>query len=91
MAEEPLPKRKCVDQLTVSKFASPTRNMTVHGVMTCVSPVRKGRRNSAVKYFDGKVADGSGAMRVIYFNPKVRAALVKSVEEKTAVASRYQT
>jgi hypothetical protein len=39
-----------------------------------------------MKYFDGKVADGSGAMRVICFNAKLRAALLKSVEDKTAIA-----
>ena len=37
-----------------------------------------------IKYFDGKVADGIGVMRIICFNPKVRAALLKSVEQKTA-------
>ena len=84
--EEPIAKKKRIEELTVSNLSSPSRNTTVHGVMTCVSPVRKGRKNSAVKYFDGKVADGTGAMRVICFNAKLRAALLKSVEEKTAIA-----
>ena len=86
MAEEPSAKKKLVENLTVSRFSSPTKNTTLHGIMTSVSPVRKGRRNSAVKYFDGNVADGTRAMRVICFNPKVRAALVKSVDEKSSIA-----
>ena len=39
-----------------------------------------------MEYFDSKVADGSGAMRIICFNAKLHAALLKSVEEKTAIA-----
>jgi hypothetical protein len=61
--------------------------MTVHGVMTCVSPVRKGRKNGAVKYSTERLQMGvepcvSSALMQNY----VRAALLKSVEEKTAIA-----
>ena len=88
MAEEPLAERKCIENLTVSHFSSPTRNTTLHGIMTAVSPVRKGKSNSPVKYFDGKVTDGTGAMWVICFNPKVHAVLLKSVDEKCPDATK---
>ena len=82
MAEEPILKRKRVEELTISNLSSPSRNTMVHRVMTCVSPMRKGRKNSAVKYFDGKVADGSGAMRVIRFNAKLRACTLEECRGK---------
>ena len=84
MVEEPIPKRKRVEELTVSNLSSPSRNNGSQGDDFCFA--RAKRKNTAVKYFDGKVADGSGAMRVICFNAKLRAALLKSIEEKTAIA-----
>ena len=86
MAKEPIAKRKHIEELTISNLSSPSRNTTIHGVMMYVSPVRKGRKNSAVKYFDRKVADGTVAMRIICFNAKLCPALLKSMEEKTAIA-----
>ena len=49
-------------------------------------PSSKGEEKQKVKYFDGRVADGTSTMRVICFNPKARAALLRSVEEKKPVA-----
>ena len=39
-----------------------------------------------MKFFEGKVADSAESFRVICFNPKFRAALVTSCNEKKTIA-----
>ena len=40
---------------------------SVHGVLTSVSPVKKGRRQN---YFEGKVSNGNSKLRFVGFNSK---------------------
>ena len=61
-------------------------NVTVHGVMVEVSPIKPSKKNPDVKYFSGKISDGNKVVRMISFDPKLRTALDKSKEEKKTVA-----
>ena len=59
---------------------------TVHGIMTEVSPVKSSSNNPKVKYFTGKMSDGTKTVRVISLDPGLRPRFVESVEKNEAIA-----
>lgn len=67
------PKKMRVD-LNVSDVDDEYESATVHGIMTEVSPVKSSSSNPKVKYFTGKMSDGSKTVRVISFDPALRTA-----------------
>ena len=50
---------------SLNNLSSAASNVRVHGAVTSVSPVKKGKRSN---FFDGKLADESCAMRMVGFN-----------------------
>ena len=54
----------------------------VHGVMTELSPVKKSERDDNVKHFSGQICDGKSSVRVFSFEPALRRAMCKSMENK---------
>ena len=50
---------------SLNNLSSAASNVRVHGAVTSVSPVKKGKRSN---FFDGKLADKSCAMRMVGFN-----------------------
>ena len=60
--------------------ASP--NAKIHGVVTTVSPMKKGKTCS---YFDGEISDGQAKMRVFGFDSGVRRELLEYEEKEDAV------
>ncbi len=51
------------------------QSATVHSVVTQLSPVKTSRKNSSVRYFDGRMSDGKKSVRVVCFDPTKRGAL----------------
>ena len=50
---------------SLNNLSSAASNVRVHGAVTSVSPVKKGKRSN---FFNGKLADESCAMRMVGFN-----------------------
>lgn len=49
--------------------------MTVHGVVTELSPVVCGKKNAEVGYFTSKLTDSKKMIRLISFEPKLHAEI----------------
>ena len=62
------------------------QGVTVHGVMTELSPVKVSRKNEKIKYFSGKLSDGKKAVRVISFDAALRAKMEESRSKGSAIA-----
>ena len=57
-------------------------NVTVHGVVVELSPVKTSNKDAKIKYFSGRVSDGKKAARVICFEPDLRPSLERFREDK---------
>ncbi len=78
-------KRKC-DEMEVSEISHRTPS-TIHGVFVGeVSPVKCGRRNPAVKYFEGHMTDGKKTVQVVSFEPTLKAEVEKARKSTEGVA-----
>ena len=64
-------KRQLEPELEVSEINSGVTSATVHGVLVELSPIKKGRRNNGVEYFEGKVSDGKEVRRLVSFEPSL--------------------
>lgn len=62
------------------------KNVTVHGVVVELSPIKESAKDGKVKYFSGKVSDGRKVARVISFEPTLRPSLEKFRQEGKSVA-----
>ena len=49
----------------IEKVENPIESATIHGVVTTLSPIKKGRTTT---FFDGTLADTSGRIRIVGFN-----------------------
>ena len=78
-------KRKAEDVWEVSDVEE-SGSATVHGVVSEVSPVKVSRKNSSVRYFDGKLTDGKKTVRMICFEPSLRSKLETSRLDGSTVA-----
>lgn len=79
-------KRKPEDDFEVSDIESPYNKVTVHGMITGLSPVKSSKKNAERKYFSAKLSDGKKTMRVISFAPKLRDEIEKSHLAESPVA-----
>ena len=51
----------------VSEVDSACTDMSIHGIVTQLSPVKVSHKNEKVRYFDGKLSDGKKTLRVVSF------------------------
>ena len=72
-------------EFEVGELNDEEENVSVHGIVTELSPVKSGRKNERVKYFTGQLSDDKKSMRMVCFDPKLRQELVKSFEKTTPV------
>ena len=68
-------KRK-FDKFDVSEIKT-SNCATIHGVVTELSPLKCSKKNSDVKYFDGRISDGVKVARLVSFDPYLRGDLEK--------------
>lgn len=73
-----------VDNLDEVKTAT---NLTVHGAVTAISPVKKGTRSI---FFDGMLADNTSRLRMVGFN-SVQQKQLQDVMLKNASDIHTQT
>ena len=76
-------KRK-LDEWEVSNVEE-SKAAIVHGIVTQLSPVCVSKKNSSVRYFDGKVAGERKCARLLCFDPSLRALCAESQANKTPV------
>ncbi len=69
MAAE-LGKKRKVDEWDVSDMEQ-CSSETVHVIVTELSPVKVSRKNTSVRYFDGRMSDRRKRVRVISFHCRV--------------------
>ena len=55
---------------------------SLHGVLTSVSPVKKGRKQN---YFDGKLSDGNSKLRFVGFDSKQQKKMSDMLTKKRAI------
>ncbi len=85
MAATPTKKPRMQEELEIADIDTCRDCVTVHGVVTELSPVKCSTR-SEVKYFTGKLSDGKSTLRMVSFDPKLRPQLLPSYNKKVAVA-----
>ena len=78
-------KRKLED-VDVSDIDSPIENVTVHGVVTSLSPVKASKKMDHKKYFNANITDGKTAMRLISFEPSLRPEMDISCAQQKTIA-----
>ena len=60
---------------------------TVHGVFVgAVSPVKSSRKKSDIKYFEANLSDGEKTVRVVSFEPRLRAQVEETNKTRRRVA-----
>lgn len=81
--------RSTIDrEIEVSEATEEEDNVTIHGIVTELSPIKTSKRNSHVKYFTGQLSDGKKCMRLVSFDPKLRPRLSESLGYSSVVAMR---
>ena len=58
-------KRTYSEISTLEDIKSPMSNTTIHGAITAISPVKKGRKSI---FFEGTLTDSTAAIRLVGFN-----------------------
>ena len=71
-ADNPIP-------LSAGKITAPDTNVTVNGIVACLSPLRPS------KYFDGELTDGDTVIRFVGFRNEQRQMLHTFCEQKTPI------
>ena len=71
-------------EFDVSEVDAAHENVTIHGVVGCLSPIKESKKQSQTKYFNGAISDGHKTLRMVSFVPALREELQK--QEKSTVA-----
>ena len=58
---------------------------SVHGVLTSISPVKKGKKGRKRNYFEGTVSDGTNKLRLVGFNSKLQKQMSDMMVKKRPV------
>lgn len=74
-------KKRNFDQL--NDICEPTHNAVLHGALTSVSPIKKGRMN--IYFFDATLADKTSSVRVVGFSPQHQLQLQDLHKAKSPV------
>ena len=65
----------------------PGENITVHGILIDLSPLKSGRNAPFTKYFTGRISDGKKSLRFVSFDAKMRSEMEKYHQEPLAIAN----
>ena len=76
-------RKRQIDEWDVSEIAKST-TASVHGVVSHLSPV-KDSANKKTKWFDGRLTDGKKSVRLVSFDPSLRATFDAAKHEKKPV------
>ena len=76
-------KRKLAEEFDSLGAATPTDSAIVHGVVSSLSPMKKGKTTD---FFEAKLMDGELQMRVVGFQESLRERLAKSQEKEKSVS-----
>ena len=74
-------KRKLENEFDISDI-TPSKSARVHGVVVGqISPIKSSKRDPSMKYFEGNLMDGKKTIRMVAFEPKIRAE-IESARDK---------
>lgn len=79
-------KRKREEGLEVLQIEAPCEKVTVHGLVTSLSPIKASKKNDSVKYFNANLTNGKKSIRVVSFSPNIHTQMEKFQMEATPVA-----
>ena len=74
--------KRTADKPFVSVFSSPAKNVKIEGMVTVLSPMKRGRKS---EYFHGEISDGKEKMRLYCYDATVRDELEKVAQSKEGV------
>lgn len=72
-------------ELDVSDIKESCDSATVHGVVVELSPVKASQKDSAKKYYTGKLSDGKKTVKLVSFDLSSHAVFDKSHANSSAV------
>ena len=75
-------KRPHDDPQTLNDVESPLASATVHGVITSLSPIKKGR---SANYFDATLSDDTAKLRLVGFNASQQKTIKEFMNSKTSI------
>ena len=75
-------KRNIHDVENLDKLDNPIPKANVHGMVTSLSPIKKGRTCS---YFDGTLADGTKKVRIVGFSTTQRTQMTSYMEKAQSI------
>ena len=75
-------KRSCEDIEQISNVDRPIASTRLHGAITCLSPIKKGRKSL---FFDGTLADATSKIRVVGFDAHQQRKLQEYHQNNVAV------
>ena len=65
----------------------PVDDITVHGVLTDLSPLKSGRNAPYRKYFNAKVSDGKKTLKFVSFDAEMRSKTEYHRQEPITLAN----
>ena len=77
-------RKRHLDEWDVSEIAKSTA-ASIHGVVSHLSPV-KDSTNKKTKWFDGRLTDGKKSVRLVSFDPSLRATFDVAKDDKKPIA-----
>ena len=79
-------KKRKAEEMEVAELFTAQECVTIHGVVTELSPVKCSKKNAKIKYFDEKLTDRKKTMRMVSFQLQQRSQLQASLDAATSVA-----
>ena len=77
-------KRKC-EFTDYSKVQEEAVSASIHGIVTCLSPLKKSHGGAGNGYYDGEVCDGTQSLRFVGFSPMQQKHLDDFLTTKKAI------
>lgn len=75
-------KKTCSKFSSLEDIKSPMTNTTIHGAVTAISPIKKGRKSI---FFEGMLTDNTSTIRVVRFNVIQQKNSWISTKEKSSL------
>ena len=72
----------------LDEIDEPSTSVNVHGAITTISPVKKGRKTV---FFDATLADTTSKVRLVGFSPQQQLIFIKPVQLWSSIIAKSST
>ena len=72
------------EECDVSDVSKPSPNAKIHGIITCISPMKKSK---TCDFFDGEISDGKSSIRLFGFDSSVRKQLFLNRQSPVSISN----